>query len=78
MANYGTIEYYEEELKEAQLKYKLYSEAISMRLKDSFLDTVNLEQYLKILVDAKATIKYLERELKEKREIARKEAEKQD
>ena len=77
MANYGTIEYYEEELREARLKNQLLLEAISMRLKNS-LDTVNLEQYLKILVDAKATIKYLERELKEKREIARKETEKQD
>lgn len=77
MANYGTIEYYEEELKEAQLKNQLLSEAISMRLKNS-LDTVNLEKYLKILVDAKATIEYRERDLKEKREIALKETEKQD
>lgn len=77
MANYGTIEYYEEELKKARLKNQLLLEAISMRLKNSLdmVNTVNLEQYLKILVDAKATVKYLE---KEKREIARKEAEKQD
>lgn len=77
MANYGTIEYYEEELREARLKNQLLLEAISMRLKNSLdmVNTVNLEQYLKILVDAKATVKYLE---KEKREIARKEAEKQD
>lgn len=77
MANYGTVEYYEEELKEAQLKHKLYSEAISLRLKNS-LDTVNLEQYLKILVEAKATVEYCERNLKENREIAHKETEKQD
>ena len=77
MANYGTIEYYEEELREARLKNQLLLEAISMRLKNS-LDTVNLEQYLKILVDAKATVEYRERDLKEKREIARKETEKQD
>ena len=77
MANYGTIEYYEEELREARLKNQLLLEAISMRLKNS-LDTVNLERYLKILVDAKATIEYRERDLKEKREIALKETEKQD
>ena len=77
MANYGTIKYYEEELREAWLKKELLSEAISMRLKNS-LDTVNLERYLKILVDAKATIEYRERDLKEKREIALKETEKQD
>lgn len=77
MANYGTFEYYEEELKKARLKNQLLLEAISMRLKNSLdmVNTVNLEQYLKILVDAKATVKYLE---KEKREIAHKEAEKQD
>ena len=77
MANYGTIEYYDEELREARLLHQLLSEAISMRLKNS-LDTVNLEKYLKILVDAKATIEYRERDLKEKREIALKETEKQD